>query len=90
VHVDDCVKAISAYVSLVSLQTGYGVADIAADKSWRLTDLLKIMVDELGYNGTVTLDNNRHGETLVYKPNSKQLLIIDRTEEHIKQLCSQL
>ncbi len=89
VHVDDCVKAISAYVSLVSLQTGYGVADIAADKSWRLTDLLKIMVDELGYNGTVTLDNNRHGETLVYKPNPNQLLIIDRTEEHIKNLCSQ-
>lgn len=89
VHVDDCTDRIVFWVNSIMTSTGHQISDVASNKSWKLTDLLQIMIDNLGYDGTVTLDNNRHGETLCYIPDDNQLLICDRTENYIDELCSQ-
>lgn len=88
VHIDDCIDRLVNLAYQIMGTSGFQVVDVASDKSWRLTDILKVIVEELGFDGKITLDNNRKGETLCYIPNQNQLLIKDRLLEKVLELCS--
>lgn len=89
VHIDDCLDKLVSFADIISNTSGYQVFDVASDKSWKLVDVLKVITNQFNYTGTVTFDENRRGETLVYEPNRNQLLIKDKLLENVINLCSQ-
>lgn len=90
VHVDDAVDKLISFGTLVSSNTaGCIKMDIASDRSWKLIDIAKTIIEEIGqsYTGEIKYRPNRWGETLQYIPKSGDLLIPDMTIQKVIELC---